>query len=66
MANTVEGGEAGEGQGPEAVCPQCGLTRANLYQDGHMGCAGCYEVFEGEVLHALWRIHGAVDHIGKA
>ncbi|WP_119322344.1 hypothetical protein [Capsulimonas corticalis] len=59
-------GDIGAGQASTDICPKCGLTRADLYQNGHMGCAFCYEIFESEVLHALSRIHGAVEHIGKA
>ena len=50
----------------DEACSNCGLTRGGLYRDGRMGCAVCYETFETEVLHALWRIHGGVEHIGKA
>ena len=50
---------------PDAACPECGLTRRELYQDGHMGCAHCYRVFAAEVERALLEIHGKSIHIGK-
>ncbi len=49
----------------EEFCPWCGMTRRELYADGHMGCARCYDVFGGEVRQALREIHGGVEHIGK-
>lgn len=52
--------------GQEEFCPWCGLTRRELYAQGQMGCARCYNVFGGEVRQALREIHGAVEHIGKA
>jgi len=49
----------------EQFCPDCGMTRAELYAQGHMGCARCYETFGAEVRRALEEIHGATRHIGK-
>ena len=65
MEKAAQGGDPGSEQARDAACPGCGLTRADLYQEGRMGCAACYDAFESEVLHALSRIHGAVEHIGK-
>jgi protein-arginine kinase activator protein McsA len=48
------------------ACPSCGTTRHDLYTDGRMGCADCYQVFAAEASQALQEIHGAVQHIGKA
>lgn len=50
----------------QQCCPSCGLTRRELYAEGHMGCARCYDEFGAEVQQALREIHGAVEHIGKA
>jgi protein arginine kinase activator len=49
----------------EETCPECGLTRRELYAEGQMGCARCYEVFAAEVERALMEIHGKSVHIGK-
>ncbi len=49
----------------DEACPECGLTRRGLYQDGQMGCAKCYETFAAEVKRALEEIHGETRHIGK-
>ena len=55
-------GEAGDA---EEACPQCGMTRRELYAEGQMGCARCYQVFAVEVERALNEIHGKSVHIGK-
>jgi protein arginine kinase activator len=47
------------------TCPQCGLTRRELYAQGQMGCARCYETFTAEVQRALKEIHGETRHLGK-
>ncbi len=47
------------------ACPGCGLTRRDLYQQGQMGCARCYETFPAEVQRALKEIHGETRHLGK-
>ena len=49
----------------DEACPDCGLTRGELYAHGQMGCARCYETFGAEVRRALEEIHGATRHIGK-
>jgi protein arginine kinase activator len=50
----------------EEFCPWCGLTRRELYAEGQMGCARCYETFAAEVTRALKEIHGEDEHVGKA
>ena len=47
------------------ACPQCGLTRRELYAQGQMGCARCYETFTAEVQRGLKEIHGETRHLGK-
>ncbi len=49
----------------DEACPDCGLTRRELYAEGRMGCARCYRVFAAEVERALTEIHGNSVHIGK-
>jgi protein arginine kinase activator len=49
----------------EEFCPWCGLTRRELYAQGQMGCARCYETFAAEVTQALKEIHGEDEHVGK-
>ncbi len=47
------------------TCPQCGMARSELYSQGQMGCAQCYETFAAEVQRALKEIHGETRHLGK-
>lgn len=49
----------------DEACPQCGLTRRDLYREGQMGCARCYGTFGAEVTRALEEIHGETRHLGK-
>ncbi len=49
----------------DETCPQCGMARSELYSQGQMGCARCYEVFAAEVQQALKEIHGETRHLGK-
>jgi len=46
-------------------CPQCGLTYSEFKSKGRLGCAHDYEVFRGELLRLLERVHGATAHVGK-
>ncbi len=49
----------------DQACPDCGLTRRELYAHGRMGCARCYATFTAEVQRALKEIHGETRHLGK-
>ncbi len=49
----------------DEACPACGMTRRELYAQGKMGCARCYETFGAEVRRALREIHGETRHLGK-
>jgi protein-arginine kinase activator protein McsA len=41
------------------------MARSELYSQGQMGCAKCYEAFAAEVQQALKEIHGETRHLGK-
>jgi protein arginine kinase activator len=49
-----------------ARCPECGITYAEFKSKARLGCAKDYEVFRGELLKLLEKIHGATTHAGKA
>ena len=58
--------EAGkEAAAVDETCPGCGMARHELYSNGQMGCARCYETFAAEVQQALKEIHGETRHLGK-
>ena len=46
-------------------CPECGITYADFKTKARLGCANDYEVFRGELLKLLEKIHGATAHTGK-
>lgn len=46
-------------------CPGCGTSVRDLYSDGRMGCARCYDAFGDIIQRALVVLHGANRHIGK-
>ena len=47
-------------------CPQCGITWAEFRQNGLLGCANDYTVFERDLTPLLQRAHeGATHHVGK-
>ena len=41
------------------------MARSELYSQGQMGCAQCYQAFSAEVQRALKEIHGETRHLGK-
>ncbi len=47
------------------LCPDCGMTWAELRQHGRFGCERDYEVFGQEIERLLRRIHGADRYSGK-
>ncbi len=47
-------------------CKNCGLTYANFRKGGRLGCSECYETFKENLVPLLRKIHGSVQHIGKA
>ena len=49
----------------ELRCPKCGTTLTDLYSDGRMGCASCYDTFRDVIQRALVVLHGASRHVGK-
>jgi protein arginine kinase activator len=46
-------------------CPECGITYAEFKAKARLGCGNDYEVFKGELLRLLDKIHGATQHKGK-
>ena len=47
-------------------CPECGLTEAELYTKGLMGCPMCYRVFVREVRLAVEKLHGVAPPAEKS
>jgi len=47
-------------------CEFCGSSLREITQSGRAGCARCYETFREALEPALQRIHGTLEHAGKA
>jgi protein arginine kinase activator len=63
--NPMEQSEQAGGILPQAKCPGCGMTFAQIQQAGRLGCSKCYDKFEPQMELLLRRIHGAGAHVGK-
>ncbi len=48
-----------------AVCPECGLSEADLRKKARLGCAHCYPLFASGVQAMLPRIQPGLTHTGK-
>lgn len=46
-------------------CPECGCTQREFKKSGRLGCAKCYETFQGVVSPALLTMHRGDSHKGK-
>lgn len=46
-------------------CRDCGYTQADLKKTGRLGCAHCYEAFEGKLRKILKSMHPSASHVGK-
>jgi protein arginine kinase activator len=47
------------------ACPGCGMTPTEFRSKGRLGCPRCYEVFRGDLMPLLQRIHEAQTHRGR-
>lgn len=48
-----------------AVCPACGMTRAEILKKGRLGCDRCYDVFAAEMLPVIVSLQHGDQHLGK-
>ncbi len=55
-----------EGAVGSIQCGRCGLLYSTFRQTGRLGCPQCYIAFEKQLKPILRRVHGAVQHSGKA
>lgn len=63
MFSDLAGQEARVGR---IQCPSCGQLYSGFRETGRLGCARCYETFSVQLKPLLRRIHGNVNHTGKA
>jgi len=50
----------------EPSCPVCGILRNEYRQRSRLGCPACYEAFSKELDSAIFDLHRASRHTGKA
>lgn len=46
-------------------CSRCGATIADFKQTGRLGCAECWQAFEGPLRELVRRLHGSSRHTGR-
>jgi len=46
-------------------CSACGATLKDFRESGRLGCAQCYDAFEGHLRDLLRRLHGSSQHVGE-
>ena len=46
-------------------CKTCGTSLTEFYNNGMLGCPGCYKAFGQEINATLKKIQGAYSHVGK-
>ncbi|MCD6385088.1 UvrB/UvrC motif-containing protein [Candidatus Sumerlaeota bacterium] len=46
-------------------CQYCGLSLETYKNSLFLGCSGCYESFDKQVVSDLRRLHGSTQHVGK-
>jgi protein arginine kinase activator len=66
MGLLEEVGREGGGPGTGPVCGACGMSLEEFRRAGRLGCSACYGAFREELTPLLRRIHGSVEHAGRA
>lgn len=46
-------------------CQSCGSTLKDFRDSGRLGCAECYQAFDGHLRDLLRRLHGSSQHVGE-
>lgn len=49
-----------------ASCSFCGMTLRDFRASGRLGCARCYQTFEGPLRELLRRVHHSAKHVGRS
>lgn len=47
-------------------CKECGMTFSQFRKIGRLGCPHCYDTFKMHLQPVFKRLHGGVEHKGKA
>ncbi|HYF00456.1 MAG TPA: UvrB/UvrC motif-containing protein [Planctomycetota bacterium] len=65
LGSLMEAPPKGSSKSSQVRCPECGITYSEFKSKARLGCAHDYEVFKGELLRLLEKIHGSTSHVGK-
>ena len=49
----------------ELKCNYCGMTFEDFVNNGKLGCANCYNIFENKINNILKNLHGSNIHLGR-
>ncbi len=50
----------------DVKCPNCKMTYEDFRKLGRLGCSVCYDTFKDTLDPLLKKVHGSVQHVGKA
>jgi protein arginine kinase activator len=56
---------AGQPEGEDVKCPNCGFSQADFKKAGRLGCSICYATFSAGLESLLKSMHKGTRHIGK-
>jgi protein arginine kinase activator len=65
LAEPPSKGSGASSKSPQVRCPECGITYSEFKSKARLGCANDYQVFKGELLRLLEKVHGSTTHVGK-
>ncbi len=57
--------ESGKKDRADRACPHCHMKLSDFKKTGRLGCPGCYEAFEDELVSLLKVMHRKEVHSGK-
>ncbi|MCR4620498.1 MAG: UvrB/UvrC motif-containing protein [Clostridiales bacterium] len=50
----------------DGVCPECGMSWAEVRKDFNLGCPGCYRAFREPIEEYLVKLNGSAIYAGEA
>lgn len=50
----------------QEACDKCGMSYEEFQRTGKLGCSNCYKLFGDRLLPLFKRLHGSVEHHGRA
>lgn len=66
LQSFIAGSKSGDADVSNLVCDECGISYIEFRNQGLLGCANDYHVFQEQISRLLERTHaGATHHVGK-